>query len=214
MKPFIIAGIGTEVGKTLVSAILVEALEADYWKPIQAGNLLHTDSDVIRSLISNKKTFIHKESVRLKKAMSPHAAAIAEKRKIRTDDFVLPKTKNKLLIELAGGIMVPFSDKELNLDLLIKWKLPVILVSRNYLGSINHTLLTVKVLQQHKIHISGLIFNGPVNPTTENVILKYTKLKCLARIKEFKHINPFTVKKEAEKLKQHFQTHELKPTRS
>ena len=125
MKNFVIAGIGTEIGKTLVSAILTEALEADYWKPIQAGSLSNTDTDTIRNFTTNKKSVLHKEGFVLKKAVSPHAAAKAEKIKIKLSDLILPKTKNTLLIELAGGLMVPFNEKDLNIDLLKKWKLPV-----------------------------------------------------------------------------------------
>src|ERR1035437_7015786 len=113
MKSFFVTGIGTDVGKTIASAILVEALSSDYWKPIQAGELDNTDSMKIRSLISNKKSVIHPETYRLSLPMSPHAAALADKIKINIKKIILPKTTNTLIIEGAGGLMVPLSDESL-----------------------------------------------------------------------------------------------------
>ena len=179
---YIIAGISTEIGKTFISSILTETFEADYWKPVQSGALYFTDTDTVKSLISNSKTIFHPEAYRLTEPMSPHAAAAIDEVRIDLSNFVLPETENNLIVELAGGLMVPLNDRETNLNLIKKLALPVILVSQNYLGSINHTLLSVSVLKQQNIPIKGLIFNGKQNISSEEFILKYTNLDCLGRV--------------------------------
>ncbi|MBC7745452.1 MAG: dethiobiotin synthase [Flavobacterium sp.] len=201
MKHIVVAGIGTEIGKTFISAILVEALEADYWKPVQAGNLDCTDTDFIKQHISNQKTVCHPEGYRLLAPMSPHAAAKAEGICIDIEKLNIPLTSNYLIIELAGGIMVPLNNKHLNIDLISKWQLPLILVSENYLGSINHTLLSVELLKNKKINIMGIIFNGDSNPATEELIINYTGLPCLAKICKQKMVGKETVSQLAHELK-------------
>jgi dethiobiotin synthetase len=192
---YIIAGIGTEIGKTFISSILTEALQADYWKPIQSGALDFTDTDTVRSLISNTKTVFHPEVYRLNEPMSPHAAAAIDGVKIELSKFELPQTDNHLIVELAGGIMVPLNDRETNIDLIKKLNIPVILISKNYLGSINHTLLSVEVLKMNNILVKGLIFNGEQNKSSEGFILNYTKLECLGRVNFEKNIDRNVVKK-------------------
>ncbi len=194
---YIIAGIGTEIGKTFISSILTEALEADYWKPIQSGALEFTDTDTVRSLISTNKTVFHPETYRLNEPMSPHAAAEIDGVEIKLSNFELPQTNNHLIVELAGGIMVPLNNRETNLDLIKKFNIPVILVSKNYLGSINHTLLSVEILKLNNINIKGLIFNGEQNKSSEDFILNYTKINFLGRIDFEKNINRDVVKKYA-----------------
>jgi dethiobiotin synthetase len=189
MKSFFVTGIGTDVGKTIASAILVEALRADYWKPIQAGDLNNTDRMKVRTLISNTKSIIHPESYLLSRAMSPHAAAQADKIKIKIKKIILPKTANTLIIEGAGGLMVPLNNESLVIDLIKKFKSEVILVSRNYLGSINHTLLSVEALKSRNIPIAGIIFNGKSTKSSEEYILKHSGLKCLLHIEEEKKID-------------------------
>ncbi|MFH0867509.1 MAG: dethiobiotin synthase, partial [Bacteroidota bacterium] len=134
MKNYFVTGIGTDVGKTIVSAILCEALQADYWKPVQCGSLDHTDSDVVRNLLSNNKSNIHPEIYRLKTAASPYHAATLENVYIDPGKIILPKTNNDLIIEGAGGLMVPLNDNYLMIDLIKKLNAEVILVSQNYLG--------------------------------------------------------------------------------
>lgn len=194
-QQYIIAGISTEIGKTFISSILTEALEADYWKPVQSGALDFTDTDTVKSLISNSKTVFHPEVYRLTEPMSPHAAAEIDGVEILLSNFILPKTENNLIVELAGGLMVPLNNRETNLDLIKKLALPVILVSQNYLGSINHTLLSITVLKQQNIPIKGLIFNGKPNISSENFILSYTDLECLGNINFEKNIDKDVVKK-------------------
>jgi dethiobiotin synthetase len=192
-QQYIIAGIGTEIGKTFISSILTETLKSDYWKPIQSGALDFTDTDTVRSLISNDKTVFHPETYRLNQPMSPHAAAAIDGVEIELSKFEIPQTNNHLIIELAGGIMVPLNDRETNLDLIKKLNIPVILISKNYLGSINHTLLSVEILKLNNIPIKGLIFNGEQNKSSESFILNYTKVELLGRVDFEKNINKDTV---------------------
>ncbi len=180
MKLFI-TGIGTDIGKTIVSAIITEALEADYWKPIQAGDLEQSDSHKIKSFITNSKTVIHSNSYALNTAASPHLAAKIDGITIDLKEIKEPITTNHLIIEGAGGIFVPLNETECVVD-LIQPDYKVILVSRHYLGSINHTLMTVEALQNRKINIAGIIFNGGLNEESESIILKKTGLKCMGRI--------------------------------
>jgi dethiobiotin synthetase len=184
MKRYFVTGIGTDVGKTVAAAILTEALQADYWKPVQAGGLDFTDTDTVRSLISNEKSVFHPESYRLKMAASPHKAAAAEGIEIDVHGLKLPETKNNLIVEGAGGLMVPLNKRYLVLDLVQQLGLEVILVSRNYLGSINHTLLTAEVLRYRKVPVAGIIFNGEENQTSEDFIIKYTGLRRLPSIRQ------------------------------
>ena len=198
----VVAGIGTGVGKTFISTILAEALEADYWKPVQAGNLEFTDTDFVRLYVSNSKTIFHPEVYRLSAPMSPHAAAAKDGINIDLQKLTIPENQNNLIIEPPGGLMVPLNQRELNVDLICRWRLPVVLVSGNYLGSINHTLLTARVLKDYSVKVSGIIFNGEPNPATEKVILDHTGFECIARIKHEQEINKAVVKRYADQIKE------------
>ena len=196
----IIAGIGTEIGKTVVSAIIVEALQADYWKPVQSGALEDSDTETVRSLISNPHTRFHPEAYRLREPLSPHAAAEIDGVTIELKKLALPKTGNNLVIELAGGLMVPLNNQDLNIDWVQQTGLPVVLVSRNYLGSINHTLLSVEACQSRRIPILGVVFNGPEVAASEAIILHKTQLPCLGRVEQEKELTPGIVRQYAEKF--------------
>lgn len=199
MKRYFVTGIGTNIGKTIASAILVEAMGADYWKPIQAGDLHQTDTMKVKSLVSNKQSVFYPEVYCLTKPMSPHAAAFHDKVQINPDDILPPKHTRNLIIEGAGGLMVPLNNDFLMIDLIEKLNAEVILVSQNYLGSINHTLLSAEALQNRNIPVKGIIFNGqPVN-TTENFICEYTGLKLLFRIDNEQTIDKKTILKYASK---------------
>lgn len=180
MKLFI-TGIGTDVGKTVASSIIVEALEADYWKPIQAGDLDTSDTHKVKSRISNKKSQFHPNAYALNTPASPHYAASVDGVVIDLKKIKEPKTDNHLVIEGAGGILVPLNDSDCVVDLIQK-DYKVIVVSRHYLGSINHTLLTVEGLLNRKINIAGIIFSGDENKATEEIILKKTGIKFIGRI--------------------------------
>lgn len=189
MKKYIIAGIGTEIGKTFISSILTESLEADYWKPIQSGALDFTDTNTVQSLISNDKSVFHPETYRLNEPLSPHAAAAIDGVTIALKNFQLPQTDNHLIVELAGGLMVPLNNDTLNIDLIKQLNIPVILVVKNYLGSINHTLLSIEILKINSINLKGLIFNGTENKASETFILNYTKVPLIGRVAEEQNIS-------------------------
>jgi len=193
MKKYFITGIDTDSGKSVVSAILAQSMRADYWKPIQAGK--PTDSDFIKENTQGIK--IHPEGILLEHPMSPHASAELEKKQIGLDDLELPSTDNSLIIEGAGGIMVPINDQELVIDIAKKFDLEVILVSRNYLGSINHTLLSIDYLKNHGFKIKGIVFNGKRNASTEDYILKHSGLTCLFKLEELIKIDVSTIKQVA-----------------
>ena len=182
MQQIFVTGSSTEVGKTVASAIIVEALEADYWKPIQAGELEYSDSHKIAEFISNTKTRIFQNSYALKTPMSPHAAAEIDGITIKLECIVAPETDNHLVIEGAGGLLVPLNNTDTVLD-IIKPEYKVVVVSRHYLGSINHTLLTVFALQQKGFKVS-LLFSGEEHLTTENIIAKKTGATVIGRINE------------------------------
>jgi dethiobiotin synthetase len=200
MQKYFIAGIGTDVGKTLASAILAEKWQADYWKPVQSGSIEGLDSDIVRSLISNPYSQIHKESYVLKNFSSPHYAAALEGLEIQIDKIKIPKTGRTLLIEGAGGIMVPLSDKYLVADLIKQFSIPVILVCRAYLGAINHTLLSIDYLERNNIPLKGLIFNSDKNSELEKIVSKFKSFPVLARIPECQNVNKSFIKEQADKI--------------
>lgn len=179
---YFITAIDTDSGKTLVSAILCEALHADYWKPIQAG--LPRDSETVTSLVSNNRTRIHPERYLLNTPASPHAAAKIDGIKIQLHDFKVPESKNDLIIEGAGGCLVPLNDTDFVIDLIKLLNTKVILVSDLYLGSINHTLLTIEALKKRNIPVKGIVFNGESNPESERIITLHSNLPVLLRIKK------------------------------
>lgn len=188
MTKYFITGIGTGIGKTLVSAVLTEKLKADYWKPIQSGDLETSDSLTIESLVSNEKTVIHPEIYRLTQPLSPHLSARLDGIEIDLDKIVIPETGNNLIIEGAGGLMVPLNERHLIVDLIKKLSVEVILVSQNYLGSINHTLLSINLLKQYEIPIKGIVFNGDENQESERFILQYSQAKKLGSVSNLKEI--------------------------
>lgn len=197
---YFITGISTDVGKTIASAIITEALEADYWKPIQAGDLQNSDSHKLKRLISNSKTSIHPNSYALKTPMSPDAAAAIDGVKIDLKKITPPKTTNKLVIEGAGGLLVPLNEKHTILD-LIKPEYNVIVVSRHYLGSINHTLLTLNTLKDKGFNVS-LIFSGNKHETTENSIKKLTNIPVIGRIENEPYFDKNVIKEYASLFRQ------------
>ena len=195
-KQFIIAGIGTEIGKTVCSAIVTKALQADYWKPVQAGNVTDGDAYWVQQWVPG--THVFPSTYALSQPLSPHTAAELDGVSIEIGAFSLPETSDNLIVELAGGIMVPLNNEQTNLDLIEHLGLPVILVSKNYLGSINHTLLTYEILKSRNTTIAGIIFNGPTNPSGEAFILKHTGLPVLLRVKEESEINSHIINQYAE----------------
>ena len=199
MNTFFITGIGTDVGKTLIAAIVVEALQADYWKPVQAGDLQNSDTHKVKRLVSNSKSHFFENAYALKTPMSPHAAAEIDQVHVDVKQIIRPKTHNNLVIEGAGGLLVPLNDKDCIID-LIEPNDKIILVSRHYLGSINHSLLSIEALQNYGFQKIGILFSGDEHPTTESIILKKSKVQLLGRIPELKEVNQESVSIEAKKL--------------
>ncbi|PIB31495.1 dethiobiotin synthase [Maribacter sp. 4G9] len=182
MQKIFVTGISTGVGKTVASAIITEALQADYWKPVQSGDLDQTDSDTVKNLISNDKTSILPSSYELTAAMSPHAAAEIDGVKIDRFHINEPATDRNLVIEGAGGLLVPLNDEDTMFDIIMP-EYKVVVVSKHYLGSINHTLLTIGWLQNKGYDVS-VLFNGKENPQTERIILYKTGVPLIGRIDE------------------------------
>ena len=203
MKKIFITGISTEVGKTVASAIVTEALEADYWKPIQAGELDNCDTQKVKNLISNKKSEFHQNSYSLKTPMSPHAAAEIDGVIIDLGKIKEPKTNNSLVVEGAGGLLVPLNNSETILD-IIKPDYKVIVVSRHYLGSINHTLLTIRLLQEKGFNVS-IIFSGNEHKTTEAIIKKMTNVPVIGRIDEEPYFDNNVVREYAELFRENLE---------
>ena len=199
MNTYFVTGIGTDVGKTIASAILVEALEADYWKPIQAGDLSNSDSHKVQNLISNSTSKFHPSTYLLNTPMSPHAAAEIDGITINSSTIKMPKTSSNLIIEGAGGLLVPINDSQTILDLIQK-KSKVVVVSRHYLGSINHTLLTLNLLKEKGFDTS-IIFSGNEHPTSEDIIKKMTQVTVLGRINEEPYFDKNVIKEYAELFK-------------
>ena len=191
---YFITGIGTGIGKTIVSAIVTEKLQADYWKPIQSGDLDNSDSLKIESLISNTETIIHSEGFKLTQPLSPHLSAKIDNIDLQINYLQTPQTNNHLIIEGAGGLMVPLNDQELMIDYIQSLGVKVILVSQNYLGSINHTLLSIEALKSRGIEIAGIIFNGNSNTETERYIMQYSNVPLLGGIPELDKLDKESIK--------------------
>lgn len=195
---YFITAIDTDSGKTFVSAILCEALGYDYWKPIQAG--APHDTDRVKELVSNPAVRFHPEQYILQTPASPHAAAKIDNVHIELDAFQLPTT-DSLIIEGAGGCLVPINEKNFVVDIVPQLNASVIVVADLYLGSINHTLLTIEALVHRKIPIKGIIFNGEPNEASQSIILHHTGLRCLLAIPKEDKIDLSIVKKYAQLVK-------------
>jgi dethiobiotin synthetase len=195
---YFVTAIGTDSGKTVVSAILCKALDADYWKPVQAG--FPTDAETVRSLLGNTASKIHPEQYLLKTPASPHAAAALENIEIKLENFVVPHHTSHLIIEGAGGCLVPLNDQNFVIDLATEFKAEIVLVSNLYLGSINHTLLTWEALKQRKLKVKGIIFNGVHNAESERIILHHTGLRRLLHVEQEHSFSDKLVDKYSKKL--------------
>jgi len=176
MKPLFITGIGTDIGKTIVSAVLVEKLQADYWKPVQSGDLDNSDTMKVKRLVSNNFSVFHPEAYRLTQPFSPHKSAELDGLEIAIEQIIIPATNRQLIIEGAGGLMVPLNNRgDMIIDLIKKLDAEVVLVSKNYLGSINHTLLSIDVLENRGIKIKTIVFNGQADNYSEDIIKAHFK---------------------------------------
>jgi len=193
-RGLIVAGIGTEVGKTLVSAILCEVLGARYWKPIASGSDDGPAESVsVAALIQEGSERVFSERYLFRKSLSPHVAAAMEGVEVSLDELSLPFCDEPLIVELAGGVMVPLNDSATNIDLVKRLELPIVVVSRHYLGSINHTLLTLSALQRHDLPVRGIIFNGEELPDTERIIATQGGVPVIGRVPSLSVVSRDTV---------------------
>lgn len=198
MNNLIISGISTDVGKTVVAAILATLFKGDYWKPVQTGAEHSSDIATMYHLLDTNHHHIFAPAYSLKAPLSPHHAARLENVAIDSKYIIQPKTTRRLIIEGVGGIMVPLNINDTTLDLFKQWKAKWVIVSKHYLGSINHTLLTIDTLKRHNVDIAGIIFNGPPNPDSEAAILNLSKIPYLASLLPEKAITPKIIQKYAQ----------------
>ncbi|MBI2730868.1 MAG: dethiobiotin synthase [Sphingobacteriales bacterium] len=206
MQPIFITGIGTDVGKTVVSAIIAEALEADYWKPVQAGYDDGTDSEWVNQMLSNQISTVYPETYKFKMPASPHIAASEENikidlNKIYTQYKQFLRAERPLVIEGAGGLMVPLNENEFVSGLIKKLNAKVILVSRNYLGSINHSLLTAEVCKKHQLDVIGWIFNDNYMHY-EDQIVSWTGYPKIGSVDYMLEPDKAFIRSNAEKMRQ------------
>jgi dethiobiotin synthetase len=192
-RPIFITGIGTGIGKTIVSAIMVEHFKADYWKPIQSGDLDNSDTMKVQSLVSNATSVFHPESYRLNQPYSPHKSASLDGFMIDPAKIMPPQTQNQLIIEGAGGLMVPLNEDFFIIDLIKQLKAEVILVSKNYLGSINHTLLSLEILKFRNIPVKAIVFNGDQDEYSERLIIDQAKGATIVHISELDNVDKASV---------------------
>ena len=186
----VVAGVGTDVGKTVAAAALCEALEANYWKPVASGSEDGpTDGEHMARLLRGGTARILPTTYSFTKSLSPHIAASLDSQEIELEKLTLPVSDRPIVVELAGGVAVPLNDRHTNLDFLQALRLPVVLVSRHYLGSINHTLLTIDALQRRDIAIAGIIFNGNELPDTERIITKLSGVSIIGRIPQLDRVD-------------------------
>lgn len=200
MAKYFITGIGTDVGKTLVSAILTEALQANYWKPVQCGIEGGTDRETISSLITNSKTVCYTEGYCFTEPASPHLAAGLANEKIRLENLHLPELNNRLVIEGAGGLLVPLNDINYVVDLAKEFEAEIILVCRNYLGCINHSLLSIDYLIRNEFAIKGLVLNGNFDKAVKSAIINYTEIPVIAEIPDMTVVSKDSVLSQAQKI--------------
>lgn len=182
MHKIMVVGIGTDVGKTVVSAILTALLKGDYWKPIQCGEEENSDAATMKRWLDTTIHTIHPPAYSLTAPLSPHHAARLENTSISLASITLPQTTRPLIIEGVGGILVPLTSKISSLDLFKSWDCQWVVVSKHYLGSINHTLLTLEVLKKLCLPILGIIFNGEPNPDSESAILEISQVPVLGKL--------------------------------
>lgn len=193
MRRIFVTGIGTDVGKTVVSAVLTEALSADYWKPVQTGK--ERDMNEVKRLVSNKKSHFHKESIWLNEPASPHLAAALENRSIGLKSIEVPTTNNHLIVEGAGGLMVPFNNEELMIDLIEQLNFEVVLVIKHYLGSINHSILSIEMIKSRGLNLLGVVISGNNHLPSEDAIIEHTGVKILGTVNQLDELNADNIKK-------------------
>ena len=182
MKSFVVAGTDTDVGKTVLAAALVDALDGCYWKPVQCGLEGETDSETVRRLSGVEASRILPEAYRLATPASPHTAAERDGVEIELDRLALPTSDRVLIVEPAGGLMVPLNADALEIDLIARWGAPVILCASTRLGTINHSLLSIEALKRRGIPIAGIAFVGAEQAQVERTIVAFGAVPRLGRL--------------------------------
>jgi dethiobiotin synthase len=193
-KKLFVTGTDTDIGKTVVSSILVSGLKADYWKPIQAGRDPITDTEFVKNATALPDDHFHKESFNLKEPMSPHAAAKIDGISIGFDEIQEPKTtRNHLIIEGAGGLIVPINDTQYVIDLIAYLGYPALLVAKSGLGTLNHTLLSLEAMRKRNIQVFGVVLVGDQHESNEETIIKYGNIQRLFRLPNLPDLSPTTI---------------------
>lgn len=191
-----VTGTDTGIGKTVVSAILAKALDGSYWKPIQAGLEEETDTEFVKRTTELPDSQIKEERYKLNTPMSPHAAADIDGVSIRMEDFEMPEyVTDNLIVEGAGGLMVPINGRDMIIDLISYFELPVVLVARSTLGTLNHTFLSLEALRKRDIPILGVVLNGPQHESNRETIEKYGEIEILAEIENISRLNSSSLTK-------------------
>ena len=194
-KRVFITGTDTNIGKTVVSAILMAGTGGDYWKPVQSGTVDGTDSQFIQSLLGCSAERIHKERFVLSQPLSPHAAALIDDEHINLSDFVLPEAGDRnLIVEGAGGVLVPLNEHHLVVDLIERLDLPAIVVARSGLGTINHTLMTLRTLRSQGVQVIGVIMNGTKNQSNRQAIEHYGQIPVIGEVEPLAVLSPDVLK--------------------
>lgn len=198
-----ITGTGTDVGKTVVSAIMMAGTRGVYWKPIQSGMDEMTDTQWIQHATGLSDHHFRPEAYRLREPLSPHAAAALDGVRIDLADFTPPDPhpRHHLVVEGAGGLLVPLNERHFMLDLVAQLGLPVLLVASSQLGTINHTLLSLDKLRSRKVTVAGVVMNGPKNESNRQAIEHYGQVPVLAQIEPLPRIDSTIL---AELFRQHF----------
>lgn len=182
LKGVFVTGTDTDVGKSVACAWLVRQLKADYWKPVQSGLSGETDTQAILRMADIEQSRFHPATYELQQPLSPHESARRDGVEISLERFTLPNSSNPIVVEGAGGVMVPLNDRDFMIDLMAHLSLPVIVVARSQLGTINHTLLTLMALRSRNIPIQGVIINGPANEANYQALAEFSHVPILAHI--------------------------------
>ncbi len=201
-KGCFVTGTDTGVGKTVVSALLTLLLDGLYWKPIQSGTEPSTDrADVLRWTGLGEERALP-ERYRLQLPASPHLSAAREGLRIALEDFLLPARERRLIVEGAGGVLVPLNESATMRDLMLRLALPVVVVARSSLGTINHTCLTLEALRSRGIQVAGVIVNGPRDRNNEDAIRRYGQVDILASVEPLPELTPQALRAAAHTLGQ------------
>ena len=196
MSAIVVTGTDTGIGKTVFSAGLAGLLDAAYWKPIQSGLDEETDTSVVARLAGLSSERIIPEAYRLSRPLSPHRAAELDGVTIDPDRLALPSPGRKVVVEGAGGLMVPLTRSYLFVDLFASWRAPVVLCARTGLGTINHTLLSIEAMRQRGVPLLGVAFIGDSMPDTERTIAKFGSTSVLGRLPRIDRLTPEALVKE------------------